>query len=630
MRRWIVPVVLVLALAALIGWRLLVNRNTTGAQGRQMGMRRGMAASVELATAGRRDLVNSYETTGTVASFFDVKISPKITGRIELPPGRRDLAREGDHVRKGQVLFRIDSSDIDAQVQQQRAALAQAQYRLAQAQMTQAPTDEAVTMQIRQQQAAVASAKADVEQVSTNYASQVAAARANVTDAENKIAGAAASKENAQSAIDSAAAAIANARIAISTAQANLDNASAKNNRILTLYKQGYVAAQDVDDAKTAVSVQQNALETAQGQLQVQQKTAEIAQGQLKTATASYNSVLAQKQAVEQQLNIVLNKGKADIETANARQQQAQAALDYARANTAQTPAYRESLKALDAGVAAAQATLDSARAKLADTVLHAPIDGTVTARYLDPGALASPSQPVLAVEALNKVWVEIAVPEDVCVKIHLGQPATVRFDALPGQVFTATLAQINPSANPQSRQFTVRAILDNAKNLFKAGMFARVTLETERITGAVVVPPEAIETDQDGAYVMGVAEDRTARRIPVVTGASDATGTAILSGVKPGDKVVVTSTFPLRDGQPVSLNDGRGGPGGRGGRRSGAGPGGGPDGGRDGGRPQGAPDGAGGPGPGAAPGNPAGRGGAGDGGNGAGQRRGEGAGRGN
>ncbi len=58
---------------------------------------------------------------------------------------------------------------------------------------------------------------------------------------------------------------------------------------------------------------------------------------------------------------------------------------------------------------------------------------------------------------------------------VHIGQPATVTFDALPGRSFAGSVIQFNPSADLQSRQFMARVMLSNTDNLFKPGMYAHV-----------------------------------------------------------------------------------------------------------------------------------------------------------
>ncbi len=521
MKRFIIVLIPLVALAALIVWRFEAKNKEAVQQTQQRIARVKAAPVVSVAPAQERDLVQTFEGVGTVEAPFNVKIAPKITGRIDFLQ-----VREGDHVNRGEVLVRIDPSEVEAQVRQKQAALAEAQSRLAQAAITQNPTNVSVTTQIRQQEAALASAQADYNQVRQNYAAQKAAAQAAVTDAQGKV--------------DSAAAAIANAQAAQRSAQANLDNARAKYNRIYDLYKQGFVAAQDVDDARTAMNVQQSAVD--------------VAQGQLKAAQAAHDSAIAQKQAAQHEADIVTTKGRADIEAARQRVVQARAALAYARANTAQKPAYQANLAALRSAVAAAQADLKNSEAQLAQTVLTSPINGFVTARAMDPGAMATPGQPILTVQEMRQVWVTVPVPEEVSRKIHLAQMASVALDGLPGRTFTGKIVQINPSADPMSRQFAARVLLDNPQFLIKPGMFARVTLETDRVHNALTVPREAIQQGPNGPMVLVVTATNTVERRPVTTGASDANNIAIMQGVQPGEKVVTLSAMPLKDGQAVRI----------------------------------------------------------------------------
>src|SRR5438270_5528482 len=136
------------------------------------------APAVRVAAAVPGDILATFDSDGTVEAPFTVKIAPKVAGRIEFLE-----VREGDHVSRGQVVARVDPSEVEAQVRQQEAAVAEAQSRLAQAQATQGSTNVGVRTQIDQQKAAVASAQADQHQAEANYNAQVAAANAAVTDA---------------------------------------------------------------------------------------------------------------------------------------------------------------------------------------------------------------------------------------------------------------------------------------------------------------------------------------------------------------------------------------------------------------------------------------------------------------
>jgi HlyD family secretion protein len=377
---------------------------------------------------------------------------------------------------------------------------------------------------IRQQEAAVASAAADFEQARRNLEYQIGSAQSDVSDAQGRV--------------DNTTAAVNTAESDVTSVRATLANAKAKHARLANLLAKGYVAAQDVDDAATAVGVQEAELASAQSKL--------------RSAQAARDSAVAQRKSAEQQVEITRNKGGADVEAARQKLAQARASLEYARANTAQSPAYRQGVAALKAAVASSQAAVKSAEARRADTVLISPMDGYITGRHQDPGAMASASQAILTIQSFKQVWVSVAVPDDVSATVQLGESVGVTFDAFPGQSFTASVVQINPAADSSARQFTIRAALDNTSGAFRPGMFAHVTIVTERAEQVVAVPREAVQGDEGGQSVTVVDADGKVRRQPVTTGLSDAKYVAITAGLDVGQQVVTVSSVPLKDGKQV------------------------------------------------------------------------------
>jgi membrane fusion protein (multidrug efflux system) len=308
------------------------------------------------------------------------------------------------------------------------------------------------------------------------------------------------------------------------------------------------VAQATVDQTKAVVDQMQAALGEAQAVLKQMQ-------AQLTSAEYTRNSFVAEKAEAVHELAIVKTSGQAAIDSAKDTVKQAKATLTYARSNSAQTPAYVQNLKALEAVVVSTQGTLDSARAQLAQTVLTAPLDGYVTKRYMDPGAMATPGTPILGLQFFHQVWVTVTVPPEVSAQVHLGDPVKVTFDSLPGQTFTASVIQNNPGGDPTSRLFTVRAVMSNPQGQFKPQMFAHVFLETQRTIGALSVPREAVQQDATGSYLVVVDKTNTAHRVRVVTGTSDASDIAILQGLQPGDTVVTISPSPVKDGQKVTIS---------------------------------------------------------------------------
>lgn len=214
--------------------------------------------------------------------------------------------------------------------------------------------------------------------------------------------------------------------------------------------------------------------------------------------------------------------------------------------------------------MAAEEAGLRNAESLRADTVLAAPFDGFVTGRYMDPGAVVTAGQPILTVQYMRQVWVTVSIPEEASGQVQLGQSAEVSLDAMPGARFIGKVTQINPSADPQSRQFSVRVTLDNPSYAIKPGTFAHVLIETGKVRDAVVVPREAVQVDKAGSYVMVIDDKDVATRRSVSLGASSSDVIAIASGLRPGEKVITLTAFPLKDGQAVSV----GGKGGQRGRR--------------------------------------------------------------
>ena len=499
---WGVPSV---ALIALVAWRFVIQKQSDSSNHAQGGAK---APVVGVAPVASREMVQSIQSTGNVVSPFKVEISPKIAGRIDYL-----AAREGDSVTPGEIVLKIDPSDLKDAVLQQQAALDEARSRLAQAQLTSGATDVGISSQIRQQVAALNSAKANLDQVRSNYEAQVAEAAAQVTGAQN--------------AVTSAEAAVAKENSTLKNVQSHLD-------RTTNLYSKGFLAAQDLDDARTAVDVQKGAVGVAEGQLAG-------ARSQLKVQ--------------EQNLLIAKRKGQSDIAASEASLAQSKAALDVARANRSQSPAYRENVAALKSQVDAMAAQVGQAQARMRDTVVQSTISGTVTARKADPGGLATPGTPILEIQFLDWLYVSASLPIEAGAEVREGQSAEVIIDALPNAVFTGPIVNINRAADPQNRQFGIDVRLDNKQRLISPGMFAKVKIITGKVQAPVVVPREALVTDSSGNSTVTVVDDQNKAHVrQVKIGSRDDRGVQILDGVGSHDRVVVLTFNPIKDGQLVTL----------------------------------------------------------------------------
>ena len=527
--RRLIPVALLVALLALIGWRVVQKNakanagNGPQAGGGRGGRRGGGPTSVEVATAGPRTIETVVQAVGTAASPQTVRLSPPVSGRITFLE-----AREGDRVTAGAVLARIDPSQIEGTVLQAQSAVAEAQARLAQAEATIGSQSVALQSAIGTGAANVTGAQAALDQARKTQRAQVAAAQAVVT-------------QQAASARASEAA-VASAKAQEEAARGTLRANQVKLERIEGLFKGGYIAAQDVDDAKAAAA-------TSLGGVRVAQQAAATARAQVAQAKA-------QQAAARAQVVVAQRETAGAILTARSNLRSAQATLRSANANTAQGQANLANLAALRSAVQAARGTLAAAQAQRANTELRSPIDGTVTLRGADPGTLAQPGTPVLTIQVLKRIFVESSFPVELASQIKAGEEASVAFDSLPDHKYLGRIFDVNRAADPTSRQFTVRVQIDNPGETIRPGMFGEVTVVTSRTPAAVTVPLNAL-TEQDGkATVTVVGEDGTASVRDVTAGARDTVGAQVVRGVRAGERVVVEKARAVKDGQKVTVVD--------------------------------------------------------------------------
>lgn len=536
MKKWISIIVFLILLVAVVAWRIGQRIESGKALQSAAATRRGAMNNVSVASVKSGDIENHVDTVGSLNTPFDIKLGSKVPGIVDMLD-----VRPGQDVKAGQVLVRINPIEQEAAVAQMQSAVAQAEHQYTQALLTETPTDTNVHTTIRQDEAALASAQANEGQVTANSAAQIQTAQAGVTDAAAKVA-TAVSQEGA-------------ANQAVVSAQATQKADSANYTREYTLYKQGFVAAQDVDNAEATKGVADAAVSSAQQNLDA--------------AKSAVTSAKAELDSAQQNLAIVKKQQSANIVAAKATTHSAKEALTYAKSNTAAVPAYKQNLQALKAVVDADKAQLTNAIAVVGDTILKTPFDGTVTSRLIDPGSMASVGQELLEVQYLDWLYVTCSAPVEYISSMKVGQIATVTFDALPGQSFSAPVVLITPAADPTVRQFTFEIRLDNKSRLFKPGMFGHVDILTGKTPVGIVVPREAVHNGDTGntvSVVENITTDKsgishgTVHVVPVVIGESDSKNIEIKSGLKLGDTVITVSYRSIKDGAKVTFTEGSNG----------------------------------------------------------------------
>ena len=429
--------------------------------------------------AEARNVTLRINASGKVVPVQSVNISPKTSGvLVDL------LVEQGDKVKAGQIIARMDSSDLQAQLIQTRAKLAQAQAQLDLALAGTRPEE------IAQARARQAQAQAQLEAARSGRPEEIEQAQAQVDVAQSRV---------------------------------NLASSRVERNR--TLYQQGAISQDKLDEVLADDRSARASLTEAQRrltQVRVGSRTEEIAQRQAAVAEA--------REALKQ-----LENGSRPEEIAEAK-----------------------------AATAGARGELKAVQVKLEDTIVRAPFAGIVTQKYATEGAFVTPttsasstasatSSSVVAIARGLEVLAE--VPEADIGRIKQGQQVEIVADSYPDQVFKGHVRLISPEAVVEQNvtSFQVRVDLDSGKDKLLSGMNVDLTFLGANLNNALVVPTVAIVTEKGQIGVLVPGKNNKPEFRSVTIGSSIQDRTQIVSGLKEGDRVFIN--LP-KDQQPKTNDE--------------------------------------------------------------------------
>lgn len=356
---------------------------------------------------------------------YETDIGAKVAGRIEAV-----AVREGDQVRKGQVIVQLDDEQIEAQLKGATARLVSTQQQELQARLQ----INLLETQIQEQALNLEQAQGD--------------AKGRIFQAESSVAASAAQFNQAEAQLQQA-------KSELKLAQTNRD-------RFAKLVADGAVTQQQFDQAQTTFETAQSTVRSRQASVDSFRKLVDSAQGQL---------VQAQTTA--------LNPSIRNTQMAGLRTQLAQTRLK---------------LAAAQAEVVNAKAAQQETQTKIADLNIISPIDGVVTTRSVEPGVVVTTGKTLLTVINPNTVYLRGYIPEGDIGKVRVGQQAKVFLDSAPDKPLSARISAIDTQASftPENiyfredrvkQVFGVKISLDNPDGFAKPGMPA---------DAEIVLAPEA------------------------------------------------------------------------------------------------------------------------------------------
>jgi multidrug efflux system membrane fusion protein len=208
------------------------------------------------------------------------------------------------------------------------------------------------------------------------------------------------------------------------------------------------------------------------------------------------------------------------------------------------------------------QANVESARINLGYTNIVSPVAGRAGIHLVDIGNIVQAGQTngIVVVTQLDPMSVIFTIPEDSVSKVvqRVDAGATLTADAYDRsqtvKIASGTLASVDSVVDPTTGSVKLRAMFDNKDDKLFPAQFVNIKLLVDTLHDATVVPVAAIQRGADGSYVFVVTPDKTVNQRNVKTGVQDGDNIQILSGVKPGDTVVIDGADRLRDGADVEI----------------------------------------------------------------------------
>lgn len=473
-------------------------------------------AAVEVSAVTERQIEYVVRAPGTlaVAQGSSARVAAVTAGRLlEVRP------REGDSVRAGQIVARIDNRPLAAQARSAAAALRASETQARSGNMAARAAGADQRNAVRQATLALQSAKLDRD--AALQQARVALASAETDQA--RLRAGARPQEIRQS------------EQAVAQAQATRDRAATEQERTKFLFAKGIASRRQLEDAQTALAVAEGALETARQQLSLLRSGARA-----EDLRAAELRVTGAKEALSQ----AEASGQARIAVAEG-------ALRQAEQSALQVAVKREDAAALLAAARQKEADLAAASATARFADIRAPLSGVVVRRTLNPGDQADPSVPILEIADMRQMNLIASVAPGDGARVRTGMavrvvPADTPARRAVGQVLSVGVV------DPQSNLLPVRIAVPNPDGRMRAGAFATAEILVGAQRRARVVPKSAVVMKEGKSVVFLAGKDNKAHMREVTVGVEQGDVVEIRKGVAPGDEVIRLGQYALSDGAPL------------------------------------------------------------------------------
>jgi membrane fusion protein (multidrug efflux system) len=220
--------------------------------------------------------------------------------------------------------------------------------------------------------------------------------------------------------------------------------------------------------------------------------------------------------------------------------------------------ASKQTLDNVETALRMAEATVRQLATLRSYEIIRAPFDGTVTARFADPGVLienASTNQasalPMLIISDTSKLRVVTYVEQADATSVAVGTPVDVVDSTNPDRKVAAMVNRTSVSLDPKTRTLTIEVDLDNSQNFLAAGSFAQVTLHLP-VPAYAQIPIAALATRNDADVVACLDDQNQVHYRPVRVASTTSTLASVADGLQIGERVVLYPPNDVAEGTRI------------------------------------------------------------------------------
>ena len=459
-KKWIIVIAIVVVI--LVSGGLLLRGQFAKATKEEA----GNAPEIKTATVERGNIEVTIDATGTIEPLNIVEVSSKASGKI-----LEITVEEGDYVEQDAVIARIETTYVAADLEQAEADFSASQARLDQSKINIELQKEQTEIQIQQAREKLAEAEKQLDQLKEQIRIEKITNQRQLSDAKNshemarlryKLLTSETVREEDKK----------RAEASVSQAKANRDLAKKEYDRKQQLFGKQYISKSDLDAAATQYESAKAQYESAMEQAKLVNQPAspeELKLSEAEITKAAY-AIDAAKEQIEKE-----KYRELEIKIQEHRVTQSKDALDLAIANKKQINLKEKDLESSNAQLMRSASALQLAQESYDDTVIRAPISGTILEKRVEEGqvivssfggggrggSVSSEGQVLVTMADLEKVYVATEVDETDIGKVKVGQSVTITVEAYPDQPLQGEVLRIAPQGQVVQNVTTFKVITE-------------------------------------------------------------------------------------------------------------------------------------------------------------------------